>query len=74
MLNNTTPIQPKQIHQRQQRLAIHLQMHHPNIPIKRLMQDRPIQARDQIAQERDGGGTALRREGRVVYVVGTDVG
>lgn len=49
-------------------------MHKPNAPIKRLVHDRPVHARDQILEEGDGGCAPLRRVRRVVDVVGRDVG
>ena len=74
MLDDTAPIQAEQIDQRQQRLAQHLEMHDANVLLKRLMQDRPVQARDQVGQEGDRCGAALRRIRAVVDVVGRDVG
>jgi len=74
MLHNTAPVHAEQIHQRQQRAAVNLEVHHPDVVLERLVQDRPVQARDQERQEGDGGGAALRCVGRVVDVVGRHVG
>lgn len=49
-------------------------MHHADVALERLVQDRAVQARDQVREEGDGGGAALGREGRVVDVVRGDVG
>lgn len=74
MLDDTTAVHAEEIRQRQQRGALHLKMHHPNVPLKRLMQDSAVQAGDQEREEGDGGGAALGREGGVVDVVRGDVG
>ena len=49
-------------------------MHKPNVSLKRLVHNGALHARDQILEERDGGGAPLRRVGRVVDVVWGDVG
>ena len=49
-------------------------MHHADVLLKRLMQDRPVQARDQVGQERNRRGAALRSIRAVVDIVGRDIG
>ena len=49
-------------------------MHHADVLLKRFMQDRPVQARDQVGQEGNRGGAALRSVRAMVDVVGRDVG
>ena len=74
MLHHTRPVQPKQIHQRNRRLTLYLQMHRPSISLIDLMQDCTIETRDQKRQESNRRSTSLRRVGRVVDVVWRDIG
>ena len=74
MLDDTAPIHAEEIRQCQQRGALHLEMHHPNVPLKCLVQNSAVQAGDQEREEGDGGGAALGREGGVVDVVRGHVG
>lgn len=73
MLHNTAPVHAEEIRQRQQGRALHLKMHHPNVPLKRLVQDSAVQAGDQERKEGNGGGAALGREGGMVNIVRGDV-
>lgn len=74
MLDDTAPIHAEEIRQRQQGRALHLKMHHANVPLKCLVQNSAVQAGDQEREEGDGGGAALGREGGVVDVVRGHVG
>lgn len=74
MLDDTAPVHAEEIRQRQQGRALNLEMHHADVSLKRLVQDRAVQAGDQVREESNGGGAALGREGRVVDVVRGDVG
>ena len=73
MLLDASSIQPKHI-RHGQRPSSNVQMHESNASIKGLVRDRPVHARDQVIEEFNGGGTSLRRVGRVIDVVWVDVG
>lgn len=73
MLHHARPVQPKHI--RHRRLAPgNIQMHKSDASFKRLVHNRTVNARNQVLQERNGGGAPLGRVGRVVDVVWGDVG
>lgn len=73
MLHDARPVHSEHIRHRQ--LArCDVQMHKPNVRVKGLVHNRPVYARNQVLEEGNGGGTALRRVGRVIDVVWGDIG